>query len=172
MRSSAAIFAILLTIPAWGQERLVLPAQVEEAARAHHCQPVTAFVTDEESSDAAPFDFRYEFKFDPPKAFLAAWCVKDTPASRRSPALLVWAERPEHPLRSCPGEIPNATRIGHPTMDARPMIPHDFVIIDTGERLTDRESRVMFGVRNHYHSGSDFYACVAGRWARYSPERR
>ena len=50
------------------------------------------------------------------------------------------------------------------------MVPHDFVMIDTGERLTVRESRIMFGVRNHYHSGNDFYACVAGRWARYSPE--
>lgn len=172
MRILGAIFAVLLTVPAGGQERLVLPPQVEEVARAHHCQPVTEFVTDEESSHAAPFELRYEFKFDPPKAFLAAWCAKDAPASNRISTLLVWAERPDHPLRSCPDEIPNATWIGHPTLDAGPMVPHDFVMIDTGERLTVRESRVMFGVRNHHQSGNDFYACVAGRWARYSPEKK
>lgn len=69
MRFFGAYFAVLLTVPAGGQERLVLPPQVEEIARAHHCQPVTEFVTDEESSHAAPFELRYEFKFDPPKAF-------------------------------------------------------------------------------------------------------
>jgi hypothetical protein len=172
MRIFRAIFTFLLTVPAGGQERLILPPQVEEVARAHHCRPVTEFVTDEESSHAAPFEIRYEFKFEPPKAFLAAWCAKDAPASKVLSTLLVWAERPDHPLRSCPDEIPSATRIGHPTLDAGPMVPHDFVMIDTGERLTVRESRIMFGVRNHYHSGDDFYACVAGRWARYSPEKK
>jgi hypothetical protein len=158
-----ASFAVLLTVSAVGQERLVLPPQVEDVARAHHCQPVTEFVTDEESSHATPFEIHYEFKFDPPKAFLVAWRAKDAPASKVISTLLVWAERPDHPLRSCPGEIPNANPIGHPTFDAGPMVPHDFVMTDTGARLTVRESRIMFGVRNHYRSGNDFYACVAGR---------
>jgi hypothetical protein len=173
MRFSGAIFAVLLTVSAEGQQRLVLPPQVAEVARAHHCQPVTEFVTDEESNHAAPFELTYEFKFDPPKAFLTAWCAKDAPAWKGINTLLVWAERPDHPLRSCPDEIPTVTGIGHPTLDAGPpMVPHDFVMIDTGERPTVRESRIMFGVRNHHHSSSDFYACVAGRWAHYSPEKK
>jgi hypothetical protein len=46
------------------------------------------------------------------------------------------------------------------------------VMMDTGERLTVRESRIMFGVRNHLPWGKDFYACVAGRGAHYSPEKK
>jgi len=83
-----------------------------------------------------------------------------------------WVEREGCGVRvRTTDEIPNAARIGHPTLDAGPMVPHDFLMIDTGERLTVRESRIMFGVRNHHSSGNDFYACVAGRWARCSPEK-
>lgn len=164
-------FAVMLTVPADGQERLVLPPQVEEFAKAHHCQPVSEFVTDEESSQAAPFDFGYEFHHGPPKALFAAWCTKGTPESKGTYTLLIGAERSDHPLRSCPDEIPNVRRIGHPSIGAGPMVPHDFVIMDTGERLTVREPRIMFGVRNHVLRGKDFYACVAGMWAHYSPEK-
>jgi len=52
------------------------------------------------------------------------------------------------------------------------MVPHDFVMMDTGERLSVRETRVMFGVENHLPEGVDYYACVAGRWAHYSPEQK
>jgi hypothetical protein len=173
MRIVSAFFAIMLTVPAGGQERLVLPPQVEDFAKAHHCQPVSGFVTDEESSQAAPLDFGYEFNHGPPKALFAAWCTKDAPESSKGTyTLLIWSERLDHPLRSCPSEIPNVTRIGHPSVDAGPMVPHDFVMMDTGERLTVRDSRIMFGVRNHVTWGKDFYACVGGRWAHYSPENK
>jgi hypothetical protein len=172
VRIISAVFALLLTVPVGGQERLVLPPQVEQFARAHHCQPVSEFVTDEQSSQSAPFDLHYEFHYDPPKTLLAAWCTKDAPVAKGIYTLLIWAERPDHPLRSCPDEIPNVTRIGHPALDAGPMVPHDFVMMDTGERLTVRESRIMFGVRNHVAWGQDFYACVAGKWAHYSPEKK
>jgi hypothetical protein len=85
---------------------LVLPPQVEDFAKAHHCQPVSGFVTDEESNQAAPFDFHYEFHNGPPKVLLAAWCTKDAPESKGTHTLLIWAERPDHPLRSCPDENP------------------------------------------------------------------
>lgn len=87
-------------------------------------------------------------------------------------SLLIWAEREDQPLRSCPDEIPNVKRIGRPELDAWPKIPRDFVMIDTGERLTVREPRVMFGVENHLPEGVDYYACVTGRWAHYSPEKK
>lgn len=172
MRIFSAVFAVLLTVPAGGQERLVIPPQVEEVAKAHHCQPVSAFVTDEQSSQAALFDLHYEFHFDPPKTLLAAWCTKDAPVSKGIYALFILAERLDHPLHSCPDEIPNVTRIGHPALDAAPMVPHDFVMMDTGERLTFRESRIMFGVRNHVAWGQDFYACFAGKGAHYLPEKK
>jgi hypothetical protein len=100
MRIVSAFFAIMLTVPAGGQERLVLPPQVEDFAKAHHCQPVSGFVTDEESSQAAPFDFGYEFNHGPPKALFAAWCTKDAPESSKGTyTLLIWSERLDHPLR-------------------------------------------------------------------------
>jgi len=52
------------------------------------------------------------------------------------------------------------------------MYPHDFVMMDTGERLSVRETRVMFGVENHLPEGVDYYACLAGQWAHYSPEKK
>jgi hypothetical protein len=172
VRLVAAVFAVMLTVPAGGQERLVLPPQVEDFAKAHHCNPVSGFVTDEESSQAAPFDFGYEFHHGPPKVLFVAWCTKDPPELKGIYTLLIKVERQHHPLRSCPDEIPNVTRIGHPSLDAWPMVPYDFVMMDTDERLTVRESRIMFGVRNHVRWGKDFYACVAGRWAHYSPEKK
>ena len=171
MRIVGVFFAVILTVPVSGQERLVLPPQLEEFAKAHHCQPVPGFVTDEGSSQAASFDFHYEYYHGSPKVLLAAWCTKAAPESKGTYSLLILAERPDHPLRSCPDEIPNVTRIGRPSLDAGPMVPHDFVMIDTGERLTVREPRIMFGVRNHVPWGNDFYACVAGQWAHYSPEK-
>jgi hypothetical protein len=166
------VFAVVLAVPAASQARLILPPHLEDVAKAHHCQPVSGFVTDGESSDAAPYDFRYEFDYEPPKVLLAAWCTKDGPQSKGTYTLLIWAERPDHPLRSCPDEIPNVPRIGRPELDAWPMVPRDFVMMDTGERLTVRESRIMFGVRHHVPWGKDFYACVAGGWAHYSPEKK
>jgi hypothetical protein len=62
--------------------------------------------------------------------------------------------------------------IGHPAIDAWPKIPHDFVMMDTGERLSVREIQVMFSVENHLPEGVDYYACVAGRWAHYFPARK
>ena len=171
MRILAAVLTVMLTVPAMGQNIMVLPPPVEDVAKEHHCEPVSSWVTDEESSEATPFDFRYEFHFDPPKFMLAAWCTKVGPQVKGTYTLLIWAERPDHPLRTCPAEIPNVTKIGHPEMDAAPMVPHDFVLMDTGQRLPVREPRLMFGVRNHLRSGKDFYACVAGRWAHYSPEK-
>jgi len=60
MRILVAIFATLLSATALGQKILVLPPPVEDVAKAHHCDPVSGFVTDEESNEASPFDFRYE----------------------------------------------------------------------------------------------------------------
>lgn len=45
---------------------------------------------------------------------------------------------------SCAGSRANS-RIGSPSIDALPMIPHDFVILGTNERPTVRENRVMIG---------------------------
>jgi hypothetical protein len=45
-------------------------------------------------------------------------------------------------------------------------------MLDTGERLSVREARVMFGVENHLPEGVDHYACVVGRWAHFSPEKK
>lgn len=172
MKIVGAFMAVMLTVPVVGQERLVPPPQLENFAKAHHCQPVSEFVTDEESSDAAPFSFGYEFHYGQPKSLLAAWCTKLTPQSRGTYSLLILAERQDHPLHECPDEIPNIKRIGRPSIEAGPMIPHDFVMLTTGTRPTVRESRVMFGVRNHVGWGQDFYACVAGQWAHYEPEKK
>jgi hypothetical protein len=169
---AVALLAFLSTASAGAQERLVLPPQLEDFAKAHHCQPVSGFVTDDESDQAAPFDFGYEFHHGPPKVLLAGWCTKEAQKLRGTYTLLILAERSDHPLRSCPEEIPNVTRIGRPEIAAGPMVPYDFVMLDTGERLSVRATRIMFGVRNHVPGTADFYACVAGRWAHYSPQKK
>jgi hypothetical protein len=172
MKIVVAIFSVLLAVPLGAEEILVPPPQLNQVAKAHHCLPVVSFVADEESSQAAPFGLRYEFHYGPPKTLLAAWCTKDTSKPKGTYTLLIWAEREDQPLRSCPDEIPNLKRIGRPELDAWPMIPHDFVMMDTGERLSVRATRVMFGVENHLPEGVDYYACVAGRWAHYAPEKK
>jgi hypothetical protein len=171
MKIVVGIFALLLAAPLVAQETLVLPPQLNQVAKAHHCSPVVTFVTDEESNQATPFGLRYESHYGPLKTLLAAWCTKDTSKPKGAYTLLIWAEREDQPLRSCPDEIPNVKRIGRPSLDVWPKIPHDFVIMDTGERLSVRETQVMFGVENHLPEGVDYYACVAGRWAHYSPEK-
>lgn len=172
MKVVVAIIALLLALPLGAQETLVLPPQLSQVARAHHCSPVVTFVTDEESKQATPFGLRYESHYGPLKTLLAAWCMKDTSKPKGTYTLLIWAEREDQPLHSCPDEIPNVKRIGRPELEAWPMIPHDFVMMDTGERLSVGEKRVMFGVENHLPEGVDYYACVAGRWAHYSPVKK
>jgi hypothetical protein len=41
MRIAGAFMAVVLTVPVVGQERLVPPPQLENFAKAHHCQPVS-----------------------------------------------------------------------------------------------------------------------------------
>jgi hypothetical protein len=171
MRVIVGMVALLLAVRMSAQERLVLPPHLEDLAKAHDCLPVLGFVADEESGQAAPFEIYYEFEYQPPKALLAGFCKKDT-RPKGSYTLLVWTEREDHPLRSCPDAIPNVTKIGHPSIEAWPMVPHEFVMMDSGERLAAKETRIMFGVQNHLLEGVDYYACVAGRWAHYSPEKK
>jgi hypothetical protein len=165
-------FGAFLAAPAIAQGQLVFPLQLTDLAKTHNCRPVSGFVTDEQSNQAAPFSLSYEFHYEPAKVLLTAWCFKNAPNTGQTYTLLILAERQDHPLRTCPDEIPNIKRIGRPSIEAEPMIPHDFVMLNTGERLTVREPRVMFGVRNHVSWGQDFYACVAGRWAHYEPEKK
>jgi hypothetical protein len=97
---AVALLAFLSTASAGAQERLVLPPQLEDFAKAHHCQPVSGFVTDDESDQAAPFDFGYEFHHGPPKVLLAGWCTKEAQKLRGTYTLLILAERSDHPLRT------------------------------------------------------------------------
>ena len=173
MKIVVGIVALLLAVSLSAQETLVSPPQLFEVAKAHHCLPVTSSVADEESSQATPFGIRYESHYGPLKTLLAGWCARDPSKLEPPYTLLIWAEREDQPLRSCPNEIRNLKRIGRPEPEAWPMmIPHDFVMLDTGERLSVREKRVMFGVENHLPEGVDYYACVSGRWAHYSPETK
>jgi hypothetical protein len=172
MKIIVGVFTLLLAPPLGAQETLVPPPQLIQVAKAHHCLPIVRFVADEESSQAASFEIHYESHYGPLKALLAGWCTKDASQPKGPYTLLIWAERQDQPLRSCPDEIRNVQRIGHPIIEAWPKIPHDFVMMDTGERLMVRETSVMFGVENHLPEGVDYYACVAGRWARYSPEKQ
>jgi hypothetical protein len=171
MRILVGMSSFLMAALALAQERLVPPPHLEDFAKAHHCVPVLGFVADEKSREAAPFDLHYEFKYQPPKALLAGWCTKDAAKPSGPYTLLIWAEREDQPLRRCPDEIPNVERIGRPAIEAWPMIPHDFVMMDTGERPGVKETRTMFGVQNHLPGGIEYYACIAGRWARYAPEK-
>jgi hypothetical protein len=171
MKIAVGLFAVLLAMALGAQETLVPPPQLDQVAKAHHCFPVVSFVVDEESHQAASFEVHYEFHHGPPKALLAGWCTKDASKPKGPYTLLIWAEREDQPLRSCPDEIPNIKRIGHPAIDAWPMIPHDFVMMDTGERLSVREARVMFGVENRLPGGVDYYACVADDGRTTHPRR-
>lgn len=166
------MFAVLLAVPLGAEEILVPPPQLNQVGKAHHCTPIVRSVVDEESRQAASFDIHFEFHHGPPKALLAGWCTRDASKPKGPYTLLIWAERADQPLRSCPDEIPNVQQMGQPAIDAWPKIPHDFVMMDTGERLSVRETRVMFGVENHLPEGVDYYACVVGRWAHYSPEKK
>jgi hypothetical protein len=170
MKIVVGLLLILLSAHLNAQETLVPPPQLLDVAKAHHCLPVTSFVADEESSQAAPYGLRYE-SHGPLKTLLAGWCARDPSKLKPPYTLLIWAELEDQPLRSCPNEIRNLKRTGRPELEAWPMVPYDFVIMDTGERLSVREKRVMFGVENHLPEGVDYYACVAGRWAHYSPEK-
>jgi hypothetical protein len=172
MKLVVTIFAVLLAVPLSAEETLVPPPQLDQVAKAHHCLPVVSFVVDEEGHQAASFELHYESHHGPLKALLSGWCIKDASKPNGLYTLLIWAERQDQPLRICPDEIQNVKRIGHPAIDAWPKIPHDFVMMDTGERLSVRDTRVMFGVENHLPEGVDYYACVAGRWAHYSPEKK
>jgi hypothetical protein len=172
MKLVVTICAALLALPLAAQEILVPPPQLDQVAKAHHCSPIVSFVVDEESQQQASFKVHYESHYGPLKALLAGWCTKDVSKPKGPYMLLIWAERQDQPLRTCPDEIPNVNRIGHPVIEAWPKIPHDFVMMDTGERLSVRETRVMFGVENHLPEGVDYYACVIGQWAHYSPEKK
>ena len=167
---SVAIGLLLLSATAGAREQLVLPPQMKQLAEAHHCKPVSKFVYDGVSREAAPFDFEYEWPKGKAKALLAAWCEKPAASARsdRRYSLVILAERPDQPLHMCPDEIPNVRQIGRPQIFAAPMIPHDFVVMGIGERLPVTEPRIMFGVINHLPGRDDYYACVVGRWAYYS----
>ena len=172
MKVVVLISAVLLSLPLGAEEILVPPPQLDQVAKAHHCSPIVSFVVDEGSRQAATFDIHYETHHGAPKALLAGWCTKDASKPKGPYTLLIWAEREDQPLRTCPDEISNVKQMGHPAIDAWPKTPHDFVMMDTGERLSVRETRVMFGVENHLPEGVDYYACVVGRWAHYSPEKK
>lgn len=144
MKLVVAICAAWLALPLSAQETLVPPPQLNQVGKAHHCAPIVRFVADEESSQAAPFGLSYEFHHWPPKGLLAGWCTKDASKSNGPYTLMIWAERGDQPLRTCPNEIPNVKAIGRSAVGAWPMIPHDFVMMDTGERLSVRERQVMF----------------------------
>jgi hypothetical protein len=172
MKLVVAILVALQAVPLSAEETLVPPPQLDQVAKTHHCLPHLGFVADEESSQAAPFDLHYELHHGSPKALLAGWCTRDASKPNGPYTLLIWAEREDQPLRSCSDEIPNVKRIGRPEIEVWQKIPHDFVMMDTGERLSVRETRVMFGVENHLPEGVDYYACVVGQWAHYSPEKK
>lgn len=167
---SVATGLLLLASTAGAREQLVLPPQMNQLAQAHHCKPVSKFVDDGVSREAAPFEFRYEWPNGKPKVLLAAWCEKPAASARsnRTYSLVIMAERPDQPLHMCPDEIPNVRQIGRPQIFVGPMVPHDFVVMGIGKRLSVTEPRIMFGVINHLPDRDDYYACVVGRWAYYS----
>jgi len=170
MRFAVAFFATSFFASAIAQERLILPREVEDLAKAHHCEPVSHDLESDDPTQLTPFDISNV----PPKIMIAAWCTKGSakPASAQTYTLLIWVQAPDNPLRTCPDEIQNVPRIGSPRLYAGPMVPHDFTFMDTGLRLTVRDSRIMFGVRNLVPGRQEFYACIVGRWAHYAPERK
>lgn len=172
MRSLIALFAALFASSALGKEgyveTLVFPPEFEEMAKAHHCDAVHRELESDNPSETMPFDLRDI----PPKRTVAGWCTRNSPTSKSTPTyiLMVWAPSPDNPLHYCPDEIHGIARIGSPSIDALPMIPHDFVFLGTNERPTVRERRVMIGVRIRTPGPKAFYACIAGRWALFAPE--
>ncbi len=172
MRSLIALFATLLMSSALGKEgyveTLVFPPEFEEMAKAHHCDAVLHALESDDPSETMPFDLRDI----PPKRTVAGWCTRNsaTPNSAPTFILMIWAPSPDNLLHYCPDEILGITRIGSPSIDALPMIPHDFVIVGTHERPTVKETRVMIGIRIRTPGPKAFYACIAGRWALFAPE--
>jgi hypothetical protein len=172
MRRTLALVATLLVSSALSKkgyvETLVFPPEFEEMAKAHHCDAVLHALESDDPSETMPFDLRDI----PPKRTMAGWCTRNTAPSNSTPnyILVILAPSLDNPLHYCPDEILGITRIGSPSIDALPMIPHDLVIVGTHERPTVKETRVMIGIRIRTPGPKAFYACIAGRWALFSPE--
>jgi hypothetical protein len=172
MRSIIALFAALLVSSALSNERyveaLVFPPEFEEMAKAHHCDPVLHALEADDPSETMPFALRDI----PPRRMVAGWCTKSSATPQSPPTYILLVGAPvDNPLSSCPDEIHNIKRIGGPSFDAGPMVPHDFVFLGTQERPSVREPRIMFGVRIRT-PGPKAYGCMVGRWALYTPEYR
>jgi hypothetical protein len=174
MRSLFALFATLFVSSSLSKEgyveTLVFPPEFEEMAKAHHCDPVLRALESDDPWETMPFDLRDI----PPKRTVAGWCTRNSPTSKSTPTyiLMISAPSPDNPLHYCPDEIHDIARIGSPSIDVLPMVPHDFVFLGTTERPTVLETRIVFGVRIRTPGSKPFYACMGGRWALYAPEHQ
>jgi hypothetical protein len=164
MRSLIALFAAILVSSALGKEgyveTLVFPPEFEELAKAHHCNPVHHALESDDPSETMPFDLRDI----PPKRVIVGWCMKNsaTPKSTPTYILMIGAPSPDNPLHYCPDEIHGITRIGSPSIDALPMIPHDFVFFGD-ERASDCEGEPRYDWRPNSHAGTEGVLCLHGR---------
>jgi hypothetical protein len=169
---SALLAGLLMICSVASAETLVLPPDMLELFKAHHCDAVVDYNNSPQGLDKnVPFDYSGW----PGSRHIIAWCTRDLkkPAADRKYVMVLSFEKTNEPLRKCPGEIANMLHIGgirltKPTLISTREYPLRF--LDTG-KLVERAEPFLTDVilnRNPVDGSLELFTCVDGRWARAS----
>lgn len=154
------------------QESLVIPPDVLDLFKAHHCEAVDAF---NHSRDGAGDNVPFDYSSWPGSRHIVAWCTRDLkkPAAERKYVMVLSFEKVDDPLRQCAGEIANMSHIGgirlmKPTQISTTQFPLRF--LDTGKPVQRAEPFLTDAILNRSPSDStlELFTCVDRRWARAS----
>jgi len=162
---------LTLCCSAMAQERLVMPPDVLQLFKAHHCDAVDDYDNSPQAVDNAPFDYQSSRGV----RHSVAWCTRESkkPANDRKYVMALYFEKSNEPLRKCPDEIPNMLQIGGLKLIEHTKIsPSIFRLrfLDTGEAVERKEPFLTDGVlnRNPADGNVELFTCIDGRWARAS----
>lgn len=171
---NSVMLAVLLTIcyRATAQETLVIPPDMLELFKAHHCDAVN-----DNNKSLLGLDSNVPFDYSgwPGSRHIVAWCTRDLkkPPSGRKYIMVLSFENVNDPLRKCPGEIANMPHIGglrllEPTQISTKKFPLRF--LDTGKVVEQKEPFLTDAILNRspVDGSLELFTCVDGRWARAS----
>jgi hypothetical protein len=173
-RIKSAVLAGMLTIccVASAQGTHVIPPDMMDLFKAHHCEAVDDYNNSPEGLDNnVPFDYSSW----PGSRHIIAWCTRDLkkPAADRKYVMVLSFEKVNDPLRKCAGEIANMSHIGgiklmEPTQISTRKFPLRF--LDTGKPVERAEPFLTDAIlnRNPVDGSLELFTCVDGRWARAS----
>jgi len=168
---SAVIVGMFTILPIAGaQETLVLPPDMLDLFKSHHCDAVDDYNNSRDGTrDNVPFDYSSW----PGSRHIVAWCTRDLkkPAAERKYVMVLSFEKVDDPLRKCAGEIANMSHIGgiklmKPTQISTTQFPLRY--LDTGKSVQRSEPFLSDAIlnRNPSDGSLELFTCVDGRWAR------